>query len=29
MDKKEPVEFIKKAGASIVSKNIINKTWKG
>lgn len=29
MDKKESVKFIEKAGASIISKNIINKTWKG
>ncbi|MCU5441267.1 DUF2185 domain-containing protein [Bacillus cereus] len=28
MDKKEPVKFIEKAGACIVSKNIINETGK-
>ena len=28
MNPKEPIEFIKKAGASIVSKNIINETGK-
>lgn len=28
MDPKEPIEFIRKAGGSIVSKNIINETGK-
>lgn len=28
MNQKEPIEFIEKAGACIVSKNIINETGK-